>query len=321
MRIRDGLTCMAVAGLLAAAGVAASCGRHGTPANNPEPEVDAVAQVGDSVLSVIDVVRRIPSGMAEADSVELFNAIVDGWLECMLLDELGSENIEDMAEIDRMTEKYRKKLIVASYRRNLRASHRWSIPEDSIRNYYKSHARELTLDRPVVKGLYVKLPSDASRLPDIKRWMMTATPDAIDNLERYGLTDAIEYSFFEDKWTDWNVISRQIPFRFDDPDRFAATKVNFETSYGGMTYLLHISDYILSGEIMPYEVAAPRIAERLEAESGEKYERSLISDLYSKARKEGRLHDYRRREKSPGAVNKTDKTDSITYRKSTNEKR
>lgn len=264
---------------------------------------ETVAEVGDSILTVTDVICRIPVGITPTDSAMLFDAIVDGWIERLLLDKLGQDNIDDMHEIERMVDQYRRKLIVASYRRSLRASHRWKVPEDSVRSYWSLHRPEFVLGRPVIKGLYVKVPSDVSRLSDIRRWMQTATPDAIDNLEKYGLRDAVEYSFFIDKWTDWNVLSRQIPYSFGNPDDFVAHHRNFETVYGGMAYILHITAFLPSGEQMPYEVAAPLIAEVLEADAGETYERRLIAGLYARARKEGSLRDYR----------KNLKTDKISF--------
>lgn len=277
---------------VAAVAICSTACRKQTPVQEI-PADDVVVALGDSMLTRTEVLCRIPSGMAPADSAELFNSIVDGWVERHLLADIVRDDPDEMARIDRMAEQYRRRLMVASYRRSLRASHRWSVPNDSIRAYFRDNSASLILERPVLKGLYVKVPSDAARLADIRRWMMTATPDAIDNLERYGLADAIEYSFFEDKWTDWNLIARQIPYRFDNPDSFVATRQNFETAYGGMTYLLHISSFLPSGEVMPYEVAAPIIAGRLELESGQSYERQLIAGLYAKARKEGRLRDYR----------------------------
>ncbi|MDE6010992.1 MAG: hypothetical protein K2F87_06085 [Muribaculaceae bacterium] len=296
------------AAILMAAGYALqSCRGKGEEAP-AEPEI--IVQVGDTALTMTDVLRRIPQGLAAADSTALFNSVVESWLERILLDELARDNIDDMDHIERMVEEYRRKLIVASYRRTLRASHRWKVPEDSVRRYYEAHQEELTLERPVVKGLYVKLPADASRRADIRLWMIPATPDAIDNLEKYGLRDAIEYSFFEDSWTDWNLIARQIPYRFEDADQFVRNKQNFETTYGGMTYLLHISGYKPGGETMPYEVAAPLIAERLEGVAGERYERELIRNLYVQARKDGRLRDYRSHLYPGAQVDPTKATDN-----------
>lgn len=232
---------------------------------------------------------RIPAGTAPEDSVALFHSIVEGWMERMLLTDIASRNIEDMEEIDRLVEEYRKKLIIAGYRRSLRESRADGVSQAEVDRYFKENAGEMILDAPVIKGLYVKLPSDASRLADIRRWMMTATSNAIDNLEKYGLNDAIEYSFFEDRWTDWNSISRQIPYDFGNPDEFVERRRNLETSYRGFTYLLHISEFLPSGEKMPREIAEPLIRERLSTENGSDYESQLISGIYDETLKSGRL--------------------------------
>lgn len=250
---------------------------------------DVLVQVGDSSLTMREVLVRIPSGLAEADSAALFNSIVDGWIQRMLIEDIAEKNIDNIDEIDRLVADYRKKLVIDAYRRQLRESGSKAPADDAVKRYYEQHEDEMILQRPVIKGLYVKLPDDSRRLADVRRWMITATSDAIDNLERYGLTDAIEYSFFEDNWIDWEVLARQIPYRFDNPDIFVRENVNFETSYGGMTYLLHIKEYIPSGEKMPLEVAKPVISERLETLQGEEYEKHLLANLYSRARRNGRL--------------------------------
>lgn len=292
--MRNGLARMLMPAAMAAIVVAATavftagCGRKAEDSGK-ELSADVLLSVGDSVLTMRDVLLRIPPGMEPEDSVALFQNLVDGWLERMLLEDVARENIDDIEEIDRMVEDYRKKLMIATYRRKLREQGETDVDEKEVRKYYDAHQEAFVLERPVVKGLYVKLPSDAGRLGDVRRWMTTATPDAIDNIESYGLGDAAEYSFFEDRWTDWAVPASRIPYRIENPDEFVAGTVNFETEYGGMTYLLHISEYMPSGERMPYEVAATGIRERLETLRGEDYEEKLIRGLYRKARASGRL--------------------------------
>lgn len=266
------------------------CRKSASSETETADESDVLVQVGDSVLTMREVLVRIPSGLEEADSAALFHTIVDGWIHRLLLDDIAVANIDNLEEIDRLVADYRKKLIIAAYRKKLREQgNDRGISEKSVVDYYDQHPEEMVLQRPVIKGLYVKIPDDSKRLADVRRWMATATSDAIDNLERYGLTDAIEYSFFEDAWLDWEIPARQIPYRFDNPDEFVKNNVNFETSYGGMTYILHIKEYILSGEKMPYEVAKPVISERLEAMQGGRYEEQLIAGLYARAQREGRL--------------------------------
>lgn len=281
-------------GVLMAAGLLltpACSGREredSAPPRDSMPE-DAIVMVGDSVLTRREVEIRIPAGTAPEDSVALYHSIVDGWMEKMLLTEIASENVEDMEEINRLVEDYRKKLIIANYRQKLRESRRDGIAQKAVDDYYNAHSDEMLLEAPVVKGLYVKLPADAQRLPDVRRWMMTATPDAIDNLEKYGLADAIEYSFFPDRWTDWYLISRQIPYRFGNADEFVGSRRNFETTYRGFTYLLHISEWLPTGEKMPKEVADPKIRELLTTEQGDRYEHEIIGRIYQQAIKDGKL--------------------------------
>lgn len=265
------------------------CGRKKDSQSDSEEEADILVMVGDSALTMRDVLAKIPSGLPAADSVLLFQSIVDGWLERNLLTGLAEERLDNINEIERMVEDYRKKLIIASYRRKLRESYEDGVSKKEVENYYKLHGNEMRLERPVVRGLYLKIPSDAGRLADIRRWMRTATPDAISNLEKYGLTDAVEYSFFQNRWTDWDLLARQIPYRFDNADQFVAENTDFETSRRGMTYLLHISGYLPSGEQMPLEVAATSISERLAESNGEKYEGKLMDALYKEARKTGKL--------------------------------
>lgn len=266
---------------------------------------DAVVMVGDSILTRREVESRIPAGTSPEDSTALFHSIVDGWLDRMLLTDIAARNIEDMEEIDRLLEDYRMKLLIARYCRSLRESRADGISQKDIDEYYKANSEEMALDNPVVKGLYVKLPSDAPRLRDIRNWIMTATPDAIDNLEKYGLTDAIEYSIFDNRWTDWTAIAGQIPYNFGNPDEFVARRRNFETTFRGFTYLLHISAFLPSGDRTPKEIAEPLIRERLATERGDRYEKSIISKIYNEALHNGRLKyiNYTPPDVAPGIGN------------------
>ena len=44
-----------------------------------------------------------------------------------------------------------------------------SLPEDSLRAYYDRHPDEFTLERPLVRGIYLKVPSDAPNLGTLRR--------------------------------------------------------------------------------------------------------------------------------------------------------
>lgn len=256
----------------------------------PETEDDRIlVSVGDSSLTMSDVLPRIPSGLAPEDSAALFSAIVDAWVERLLLEDFGKENIEDMDRINRLTAEYRSRLIAESYRRSIRNKRSSKVIPDSVESYYQSHKSDLTLERPLVKGVFLKLPSDVSNLKQIRQWVFGGRPQDIDNLENNGLAEAYQYSFFQDRWIDWQTVADQIPSRFDNPDGFVAANKNFETTHGGTTYLLHISSFMKSGQPMPMEFARPFVEEILDNQSAASYEQQLIERLYVQAKKDGKL--------------------------------
>lgn len=250
---------------------------------------DVLIQIGDSTLTLHEVVGRIPVGLEPADSVNLFNKIVDTWIQNLLLRQVAEENLTDLSRIDAMVDEYRNQLIVSEYRRRIKEENVKAVPEDSVRGYYRRFGDEMKLEQPLVKGIYIKLPERSEYVDEITRRIRTARPEDIDFIEKNGLRDAMQYDWFEDRWVDWQTIAEQIPHRFSDPDAFVASNRFFSTQYNGAVYLLHISDFIRSGEKMPYDFAAPLIADRLNEKQRFSYEERLINSLYRKALREGKL--------------------------------
>lgn len=271
---------------------------------------DVLLEYGDSMLRKSDVIRRIPVGLEPADSAAMFRVIVEKWVENMLLSDMAEERIDNLDEIERKVEAYRRHLIVARYLRTVRDNGRKRADRDEVRAYYDAHASEMSLEAPLVKGIYVKVPSNCERLDDIRKWVKNASDVSVDNLEKYGLGQALQYDYFKDKWIDWQTIAEEIPYRISKPEEFLANLVApshpddeksgrvpskgpakgfFETEQGGAVYLLHISAWLPSGSEMPYSFASQRIAVMLEEQVADDYERRLVSSLYQKAKKEKKL--------------------------------
>lgn len=278
-----GLVCAGAASVMLLAG----CGQGKSP-DSGAPD-DVLLAVGDSALTLADVVGRIPVGLAPADSALMFSQIVDSWIEDMLLTGVAAENIDNIDEIDRKVKRYRNQLIIGEYMSKMRSSRQHDVSDAAVRQYYEAHADDMLLEVPLIKGIYLKVPSDAERMADLRRWIFNPTGENIDRLETYGLAQALQYDYFGERWTDWNIVADQIPYRFYDPDAFLESTHNFETSYNGSTYLLHVSDYLPSGSKTPFEFAAPGIEASLNAGNMARHQRRMMLDLCSKAIDEGRL--------------------------------
>lgn len=261
---------------------------------------DILVVVNDSALRLQDVIIRIPIGLTPEDSTRLFHAIVNSWIDDRLLESVAVENIDDMDRIESLVSDYRRKLIVEAYKRKVYQTTPVKVSEDSLKRYYRAHEDEMRLESPLLKGIYIKIPENSSKCSDIRRWISSAKPDDIDAIEKYGLEEAVQYDYFADKWIEFGSIAEQIPYRFYDSDAFLASSKNFETTYNGFSYFLHISEYINSGETMPYDYGRMIIAERLGNEQLVAYEKRLLNEIRNDARKGGNL-------KTPGydLVNRT----------------
>ncbi|MDE7350001.1 MAG: hypothetical protein K2N25_02960 [Muribaculaceae bacterium] len=266
---------------LSSIALAAGCGRNGK--DSAASDRDFVAQYRDSVLLMPDILRRLPAGITAADSAALIKKIADQWIESFLIEDLAASQIDDMDRIDALTADYRRSLIADSYRRKMRHNGVQPVDLEAVKAYYKDHATELRLERPIVKGLYIRVPELSRHLDDIRQWMRQADPDSYDALENTGRREATAFRYFADQWTDFDVIAGEIPSRLGDGDRFVESTVDYETELNGTVYMLHLTDYRKSGETMPEEYAAPLIEDRMKSQHLADYEAGMIKALRASA--------------------------------------
>lgn len=262
--------------ILSSIGIAVGCGRGSASSATDD---DIVAQYRDSVLLMPDILKQLPSGISTEDSAALIKKIIDQWIEGFLIEDLAANQIDDMDRINALTEMYRRSLIADSYRRKMRQNGVQPVDIDNAKKYYKTHLNEFKLERPIVKGLYIRLPATSRHLDDIRNWMKIADPDSYDELENTGRREATGFSYFADRWADFDVIAGDIPHKLGDADKFVAETVDFETELNGTIYILHLTDFRKSGDIMPEEYAIPLIEDRMSTQNLAVYEAGLIKAL------------------------------------------
>lgn len=254
---------------------------------------DALASVGDDVITRRDMQASIPAGLSPDDSTTFAKAYLRNWIETRLVERVAANEV-DMELIDRLTREYRDELIMSQYRRSMaRQADNADFAEDSLKAYYDAHVAEFKLERPMLKGIYLKVPTEASDLRQIKRLYRSDRPADIDKLEKAANNSAIHYDYFRDKWIDWEQIENRIPLEFNAQTLANITQRRYlETEAQGFTYLLSISDYLPAGTAMPYEAARPIVLERLLNLRRRAYDSRLRNDLYNRALENGTLIIY-----------------------------
>ncbi|MCM1319850.1 MAG: hypothetical protein NC217_05665 [Muribaculaceae bacterium] len=246
-----------------------------------KPVDEVLIQIGDSVLTRNMVTRLIPVGLSPTDSVRMFDAIVEAWVDRNMLVNLAGSRLPDVEKIEHMVEEYREQLLANEYRRLMANDNAEGITPDLIQTYYDEHPDLFTLEAPLLKGIYLKISEDAPQLGEVRNWMKRAESADIDNIENYGLSSAMEYDYFGDTWVDWTTVSDHIPYRFGDADVFVSGNKFFEINTDGSVYMLRIFEYLKSGSEMPLEFAEAGIRERLLEQKRNDYDRKLLGSLYA----------------------------------------
>lgn len=256
---------------------------------NQLPE-DYIAVYGEEMITRRDIDKALPAGLSPEDSIRFVKAYILEWIQAKLIEKEALQYV-DAEEIDRVTDEYRRQLILTNYRRRMYENNAEVIPEDSIKEYYERHSGEFILDRPMVKGTYLKVADDARNLRILKRLYKSDKPEDADRLEKEVLSSAIHYDYFRDRWIDWEQIETKIPEDFGiSADAWLAGHKTLEKSTGGFTYLLYVTEVLPSGSPMPFEAARSQIINRLLNLNRSEYDRKLMNDLYQKAQSDSRLH-------------------------------
>ena len=271
----------------AAALLAGACGgeEKTTPA-------DALARVGNEYLTAGELSVVIPAGLNHDDSTTFAKAYIRDWIDSRLIERVAAAEV-DLEQIDRLVAQYRDELIMSQYRRAMaEQADNEDFAEDSLKAYYDAHKTDFVLERPMLKGVYLKVPTDAPKLSQIKRLYRSDKPDDIDKLEKAAIGTAIHYDYFRDTWIDMEQIETKIPVDFPAAGADIAQRRYLETDYQGFTYLLSVSDYLAAGSPMPFEAARPLIRERMLNLKRRAYDSRLRNDLYNRALDDGTLVVY-----------------------------
>ena len=264
--------------------LAAACGGGG----NALADADVLVVAGNGRLTRSQLHAAMPAGLSAADSTTFARAYIREWIDGRLIADVAAEEV-DREEIERLVDEYRNSLIMAQYRRAMASKAGDGIfVDDTLKAYYESHPDDFVLDRPLVKGIYLKVPDDTKNLATIRRLYKSENPDDIDRLEKAALGEAIHYDYFRDRWIDWEQIETRIPVDFSSSDMASLMSHKpVDVTSGGFVYLLSVSDCLPAGSPMPFEAAKPYIRERLLSLSRVEYDKRLRNELLNKALADG----------------------------------
>lgn len=248
--------------------------------NNHEPLVS----VNKRTLYRSDVKNALPTGIKGQDSMAISQAYIKSWIEDILLYDKAKQNILDQEQIDALVDDYKKSLIMHSYQDRLLKEHiSENVPSKELYSFYEKNKEQFKLKENIIKGLYLKIPKNSPELNNFRKWYTRSTDEAIGNIEKKQLQNAVAYDFFYDKWVNLDIILENIPYRITDEGQFLKTKKYLEAQDSSFVYLLNIKEFKLKGEQAPIEYEMNRLKESYIKKREAELLHQIREDLYNKA--------------------------------------
>lgn len=243
-----------------------------------------VAEVESNRLTRMQMQETLGDLTGRPDSTRIVEEFIAQWAREMLLYEKARKNVADLSLINKLTDDYRRNLIIYEYEKQLVSERINSeITDEELEEFFTQHKSRFLLKEPVVRGIFLKIPVDAPQLQEIKKWVKRINPESLEKIEKYTLQNAIVYEYFQDQWTTFSEILENIPYQVTNTDRFLKEKDNLEVTDDKFWYYLYVSAYRLSGTEQPFEYARPRIQEVLVNRKKKGFLQQLSQELYEEA--------------------------------------
>ena len=252
--------------------------------------VEGIVCVGDQTLTRADLEAVLPLFASQGDSILATEHYIRSWVSDNLLYEVAKKNISDKQNIDQLVENYKKSLIIYQYQEQL-VNEKLSkeIDEQSMVSYYESNKDRFRLDRPLIRGLFLKIPIGAPQLEKVRTWYKTVTPESVENMEKYCVKNAASFDYFVDKWVDLNELMINWPVDYSNESEIIRSNKFIEQKDDNYYYFLHISSYLHASDTAPYEYVKSNVREILINQKKIDFLRKTEDELYNKALKDGQI--------------------------------
>ena len=159
--------------------------------------------------------------------------------------------------------------------------------------YYRDNIHLFKVDRPLIKGLYIKVPLKSPHLSDVRRWYRSDSHDAVEHLEKYSLRNAVKYEYFYDKWVPAADVLGQLPEGGREAEPALAQKRPVELADTAFHYFLNVTGYRAVGEDEPYELARDHARDLLLNIRQVEFMRGVRDDLYRRAMENNEIIYYK----------------------------
>lgn len=244
-----------------------------------------IAKIHEKNLYLSDVEDIIPDNKSKEDSTMIAESYIRNWIKKQLLLKKAENNLsKENKDIQKQIEEYRSSLLIYRYQQQLiNQKLDTTVSEKEIQNYYENNTSNFTLDKNLVKILYVELPQNSPNISSVKSWMKSENENDISKLRDYCYQYAKKYDDFDNEWIEFNRLITKIPIEINNPQRYLKYNKNIEEKDSLFHYFVKINDYKLKGTPAPVSYVQDKIKSVILNKRKHKLLEKLEKDLYNEA--------------------------------------
>ncbi len=260
---------------------------------NPQEEVPfrrPVARVGEQMLYEDELIGLAPRDLRKEDSAARIGAYVDNWIRKQLIIQEASRTLDiNRAELERKILDYRFSLIGYEYQTLYIRKHLNSeVSDEEIETYYRDNIDNFVLKQNIVRGSFIKVPSEAPRVNRVKGLLLSSSEKDRGELRLYCLNFAASYHLQDSGWVVFDELIQGSPLvEIPNKIQFLRAYRSYETTDDQFHYFLKIGEYRISDNISPLEFVRDDIKNIILNKRKVELARILEDEVYENAAKRG----------------------------------
>jgi hypothetical protein len=244
-----------------------------------------VARVFNSYLYSKDLIGVIPVGITGNDSISVVNDFIEKWVRNQLLLNKAELNLTDTEKnVEQQIENYRSSLLIYAYQQSYLQQKLDTIVNDNeIESYYSENQSNFVLGEPLMKGVFIKIPSSAPDKHNLRQWYRAEDAESIKKLEGYCFKYAKVYDHFNEGWVNLNEVLRMIPSDAAALEKSLQYRKYLEIKDNNYIYFLNVKEITAEGTVSPFELVKNDIHNIILNKRKVKLINELETSIYSDA--------------------------------------
>ena len=275
--------------------VLAGCDRF---TSGPDPEQiknNAIARVDEQYLFREDLATIFPEKISAEDSAQIAERFINNWIRKQLMIMESAKNVPyNQEELERKVQDYRNSLLIYEYEKQyVQKNLNKEIGTAEVEEYYNSNQDNFQLKQNIIKGIFIKVPKNAPKLANLRKFADLKQADDMAKLKSYGYRFATEFMVDDSVWVNFDELIVGTPL-MSIPNKVQWLKNNkyVETNDEDYIYILNIRDYKINDELSPLEFVQDQIETIILNKRKTKLAAQLNENVFKNARDKNEFEIY-----------------------------